>query len=233
MNQDLPDYHIRISKRAKYARLVLKPNRSLEVVLPMGMDQHNAEEIVRSQLDWIVKQQSKQETKEEQQNPNVPVPCIDLPLLNQSIAVQYEHSHDNSCVENSEGLIIFTTHETYIPKVLKYWLKQKASLHLPKMLLSIATEMDESYQSVSIRLQKTRWGSCSSQRRINLNAKLLLLPEALIRYVMVHELSHLQHLNHSQEFWQRVAQFDHQYAEKRQQLRVWEKKEPHWLSIES
>ncbi|MDQ6973580.1 MAG: M48 family metallopeptidase, partial [Mariprofundaceae bacterium] len=131
--------------------------------------------------------------------------------------------------ENDRGLSIFFSHDDAVTPILKQWLKQRANVTLPLMLFTIAHEMGETYQSVSIRLQTTRWGSCSNQRRINLNAKLLLLPETFPRYIMVHELAHLQHLNHSKSFWQRVAQFEPHYLAKKKGIHAWWKQQPRWL----
>jgi len=233
MTQPLPDYQVRISQRAKHARLVIKSSGVLEVVLPMNMNHDDADKIVRNQRAWISKHQQKikieQSTNElVDMRPN----SIYFPLFEKTIAIQYRESDHNSYQENDCGLTVLFSRDDMVSKILQHWLKHQAKRYLPSALFAISQEMGETYLSVSVRLQKTRWGSCSNQRRINLNAKLLLLPEDLMRYVMVHELSHLQHLNHSPKFWQRVAEFDSEYEEKRQQLRVWSRQMPHWLIIE-
>ena len=74
---------------------------------------------------------------------------------------------------------------------------------------------------VSYRQMKTRWGSCSADRKITFNKKLRYLPEPLIKYVVVHELTHINHLNHSAQFWQQVAQFVPNYKECKQQLKLY------------
>ena len=232
MNQTLPIYQVRISKRAKYARLVIHRNGVLEVVLPLGMNHDGAEHLVRSKKDWITKHQ--QDIKNQQAGSQAvdALPSrIHFPSLNQTITVKYIRHEKDSCQENEGELTVYSSNDALIPQILQHWLKHRAEMCLSSMLFAIAQEMDDIYQSVSIRLQKTRWGSCSNQRRINLNAKLLLLPEDLMRYVMIHELAHLQHMNHSKEFWQRVARFEPNYAEKRQKIRTWEKNRPDWLCL--
>lgn len=69
------------------------------------------------------------------------------------------------------------------------------------------TGHDTELNRVSIKEQKTRWGSCSTKRNINLNWRLILMPEATLEYVIIHELMHLRHMNHSRDFWREVAHF--------------------------
>jgi len=88
--------------------------------------------------------------------------------------------------------------------------------------------MGERPSKVQVRLQRTRWGSCSSNGTISLNASLLLLEPALVGYLMVHELSHLRCLNHSAKYWRHVERFvpdyrslDRRLAEAWTELPLW------------
>jgi predicted metal-dependent hydrolase len=76
-----------------------------------------------------------------------------------------------------------------------------ARIYLEKRIIELAVLHSFNYEKLSIKNQKTRWGSCSSKNNINLNAKLLHLPAKLIDYVIMHELVHTQVKNHSKEFW--------------------------------
>ncbi|PID51961.1 MAG: hypothetical protein CR972_04600 [Candidatus Moraniibacteriota bacterium] len=76
-----------------------------------------------------------------------------------------------------------------------------------------------SYNRVSIRHQKSRWGSCSSDGNLNFNCKLLCVRDELINYVVVHELCHLKEMNHSKKFWALVAETIPHYKELRRELK--------------
>ncbi len=83
-------------------------------------------------------------------------------------------------------------------------LKETARTDIPPMVGRIAERMGVPYNRVTIRAQKTVWGSCSAKRNLNFNCLLVLLPEPVIEYVIVHELCHLIYLDHSPAFWREV-----------------------------
>lgn len=75
------------------------------------------------------------------------------------------------------------------------------------------------YNKINIKNQKTRWGSCSKKGNLNFNYKIVLLPERLADYIIIHELCHLKELNHSPKFWDLVATARPDYLEARWELR--------------
>jgi predicted metal-dependent hydrolase len=75
------------------------------------------------------------------------------------------------------------------------------------------------YASVSIRAQRTRWGSCSRRRHLSFNLQIAFLKEELVDYIIVHELCHLEQMNHSKKFWELIAQTIPDYLRHRQELK--------------
>lgn len=99
-------------------------------------------------------------------------------------------------------------------------LRRRASKELPPVLLALAQAHGITVSAISVRNQRSRWGSCSSRGSITLNWRLILVPEYVREYVMVHELMHRRELNHSKRFWRHVAAACPRYGEARRWLRT-------------
>ncbi len=83
-------------------------------------------------------------------------------------------------------------------------LYEKAKVYIPQRVAFYAEKMGVSYKKITIRFQKTRWGSCSAKGNLNFNCLLMFTPAPVIDSVVVHELCHLKHLNHSKAFYREV-----------------------------
>ena len=98
-------------------------------------------------------------------------------------------------------------------------LKARAARELPPALRALAVAHDITVLRVSVRNQRSRWGACSANGAITLNWRLILVPDVVREYVMLHELMHRRELNHSKRFWRLVVAACPQHREARQWLR--------------
>lgn len=103
-------------------------------------------------------------------------------------------------------------------KQLTAWVLTKSKRELPKRLAKLEAKHDFSYQKCSVRHAKTRWGSCNQQGSISLNAGLALLDQETLDYVLLHELCHTRHMNHSSQFWAEVEKVCPSYQAQRKLL---------------
>jgi predicted metal-dependent hydrolase len=119
-------------------------------------------------------------------------------------------------------LVLNTSSPNLCHLLLRHWLLSLGDRYLPKELLKLSKAIGLPFSQVSIRKQKTIWGSCSGAKSISLNYKLLFLPQHLVRYVLIHELCHTIHMNHSDKFWKLVESKEPNYKNLDPQLReVW------------
>ncbi len=105
----------------------------------------------------------------------------------------------------------------YIPKRVAHYVSHYSSI------------IPNNYQRITVRDQKTRWGSCSSKGTLSFNWRLMLAPPTILDYVIVHELCHLAHMNHSSKFWECVHTILPDYKERKK----WLKEHGYELNIDS
>ena len=106
----------------------------------------------------------------------------------------------------------------FTPEEIKAF-AQKAMQIIPQRLDFYAEKIGVTYNRITIRCQRTRWGSCSSQGNLNFNCLLVLLPGEIMDSVIVHELCHRKHMNHSKDFWNLVSKYCKDYKKIRKEMK--------------
>jgi len=227
-----PEYKLRVSKRAKYARLQMSLRDGLVVVVPQGFDQKRIPDLLEKKRSWIEKV-SRQYAAQRRLAPQDPMPGrVDLRGIGEVWRVEYRVGTSKRVLErpgNRLWVLDGTGDVESIQVALRRWLRRKAHRHLKPWLQHLAEENGFRVRRIFIKAQRTRWGSCSEKKNINLNMKLLFLPENLVQYVLLHELCHTVHLNHSKKFWALVAAHEPRYAVRRKALREAWKYVPAWV----
>jgi len=201
--EDSPEaWNVRYSKRARRLSIQVFPHGGVEVVAPLRASAGQVQEFVSSHADWIEQARARMVEKVAAQGPLLPE-SIELTLLNRRFEVHYDFGDKAHYKQHADRLDIVTRDSTPTDcwPVLRRWLRETAKQELPERLKAIGERIGLQPSRVQVRNQKTRWGSCSSKGTISLNAAILLLDQQQADYVMIHELCHLQHLNHSRRFW--------------------------------
>ena len=105
------------------------------------------------------------------------------------------------------------------PELLSKTDRMKIQLKIGKRVRHYCETMGVTVGYVTVKNQKTRWGSCSAKGNVNFNYQLAFLPDELLDYVVIHELAHRRHMNHSRAFWAEVEKYCPDYLERREQLK--------------
>jgi predicted metal-dependent hydrolase len=195
------DYSLRVSHKARHAKIQIKPYGGLEVVIPTRFPRKAVPQLVDQHAQWIEKHLALQQHRiGAAVLPNE----IYLAINNRRIPVIRQADNDPAQVRRKEMLVLKKPGYQRGVKQLRQWLRNEAWKILPAMLERASHKTGLSYKKVSIRSQKTRWGSCSSSGTISLNDQLLFIDNASVEYLIIHELCHTRHMNHSTRFWQLV-----------------------------
>jgi predicted metal-dependent hydrolase len=213
------EYIVRESHKAKHVSLKMSVKGNLEVIIPKGFDQKRIPEILQQQQSWIERVTRRMVTQQALAGVDVVADRperIALPAIAENWQVEYfpTQALGLRAKEQSGSTLLLQgdiSNLDHCKAVLQLWIAHQARAHLAPWLRSISHELALPFQGVSIRQQKTIWGSCSIRKTISLNSKLLFLSPPLVRYVLIHELCHTIHLNHSPDFWALVGTHEPDY----------------------
>jgi len=233
----LPDelrWRLRVSRRARYARLRIMPFGGLEVVIPYRFPRHQVAALVAQHADWARTQLARQALlREAIRLPSELVLAFDSSVtsIHYSGAIRPSQGElfDARC---GEAIEIRASEQQAIIAELRQWIRLRARRLLPPLLEQVSRQTGLQYRRVSIRSQKTRWGSCSSRGNISLNDQLLFLPPDAVEYLMIHELCHTRHLNHSPAFWAQVETHCADYRRHEKRLSDSRSLVPDWFLLD-
>lgn len=203
------------SRRNKRILLTVKEDDTIRVSMPYSVHLSDAETFIRTKKDWI--EQAKEKIKKRTGVKPLFTPEKKIKIWNRPVEIIRKIAPKNYLhCKISEDTIRFVIPEVFdmedeevqdfIKSTLIKIMRQQAKLYLPMRTRQLARKHGFKYGKVSIRKAKTRWGSCSSENNISLNLHLMRLPEHLIEYVILHELCHTVHKNHSKDFWNLLKQ---------------------------
>lgn len=103
---------------------------------------------------------------------------------------------------------------------LRFWMLDKGSELIKKRTAEYSVMLGVNYNNIRIKDTKTRWGSCSSKANLNFNFRIIMAPEEVMDYIIIHELCHLKHMNHGKGFWETVAFYMPDYEKHKKWLRI-------------
>ena len=227
-------YRLRVHHRARHVRLRVTPHGELVITVPPGFDKTALAPILARRADWIRDMQARQARQRE-----VDPRCgglrpreIRLAAIDEHWQVHYRPGAARILHAMPQARTLRLAAEAddaAVGSALRHWLQRRARAVLPDWLAAVSAETGLCYRSVGIRGQRSRWGSCSARGHISLNRNLLFLPPDAVRYLLVHELCHTLHLNHSPAFWQVVAQHQVDYRAQEACLREAATRLPLWV----
>ncbi len=230
----MTNYSVKISNRAKHVSLKITPTDGLVVVVPKGFNHSLLDDLVARRQGWIEKTLQRYKDYPVQEQDTTLPNEICLPALGEKWCVSFIKTSASTvrvtATENFQLRIIgYTENITACRKALRRWLMRHARQNLIPLLDLASDDCALPYRKATVRGQRTRWGSCSSTASINLNYQLMFVSPEMMNYVLVHELCHTAHLNHSRHFYNLLASYISDYKIIESQLKQAWHSMPGWL----
>ncbi len=203
-------------RRARHYILRLDAGGGLRVTVPRGGSREEAIRFVRAKAAWIERERYRAALRRSKSADGA-VP---------SIRLRGEELPIDTVQEAGVRVARFGSFRLALPSgtgsprpAVERFVRRLAERELRSRLAELAATHGIAVSGVTVRGQRTRWGSCSPAGRISLNWRLVQLPPSVSDYVILHELAHLSHLNHSRRFWKEVARICPWHEEARAWLR--------------
>ncbi len=228
-------FSVRESGRAKRLSIKVFPRGRVEVVVPRRTRAADVQEFVEAHREWI-RNAREQFAKEHPPEPFELPTVIGFAGIDKRFEVTYDEQAGAKTVRyrcKDQSLVVFgkTSDEALCVAALKRWMTGVAKKEYLPILRGLSAITGNSFKKMHVRGQRTCWGSHSSNGTISLNYCLMFLDPAHLRYVMIHELCHAKHMNHSRRFWQHVGEFETDYKRLDKDLNSSWKKIPTWVGI--
>ena len=216
---------IRESRRARYLTLRLLPPHTLELVVPRGTRAGDVDAFVRENRRWIENARRELAECRPLRREGLPT-AVELRAIGERWDVEYRHDPHGPLRCRARGSVLEVSTPEALRRgadgALRSWLLDQADYHLTPWVKREAQIVGRRPSRVQVRLQRTRWGSCSNSGTVSLNAALMFLEPAVVRYLLIHELCHLIALNHSRKFWTAVERYEPDYeALDRELTKAW------------
>jgi len=215
-------YAVKRSPRAKYVRLEVGSETGLTIVVPKSYKLGLLPDLLKGKSRWILDKLTKYGQVR-------PLPADKelksgdtIPYLGRNLEVIVRQNHRNaSSVELARKRIVvrLAPGNARLNLVLEQWYRMQAAKLMKQKADKIGAQLGLTYKRLIIRGQKTRWGSCSQMGNLSFNWKLIMAPEPVIEYVVIHELAHLKEMNHAKSFWQLVARHCPRWRQHRKWLK--------------
>lgn len=214
------DYRIIRNPRRRRLSITISAQSDIHILAPKSISERDIEAFVQQQVPWINRTLKKVE--KHYIPPKTFKEGETFMFLGENYRLQLLEGSKKGVEFKDKRLKVSVkvgrNNKEEIQAALLTWYKERAKDIIPDRVEIHAKEMGLDYNQVRIKTLKTRWGSCSSLKNLNFNWVLMMTPIHVLDYVVIHELAHLVHMNHSKSFWDLVEQYCPDYREHKKWL---------------
>lgn len=207
VNGNSIDYRLRVSPRARLLRIQIRPDEGVTVIVPRGTDSSTVLNALQAHSRWIVRRLKL-----------IEVSHVLAPGLADGTALPYLGGHLRLEIGPSDRagtriwrddealrLMLAESDREMLAGVVEAWYRREAGRLIPPRVSHFGSQFGARPVRISIRSQRTLWASCSSRGTLSFNWRLVAAPPTVMDYVIIHELTHIEEMNHSGRFWAKVG----------------------------
>jgi predicted metal-dependent hydrolase len=196
---------LRLIRNRRARRYVLRLSRdgSARVAIPRGGSPGEAKRFAQENTAWLEKQLLRQAANS--RSPQFWLPGTELLFRGQQVRLELGINGKQGTVNFGDQVLAVKDPTTDLRREVELHLRRLAAQELPARVRELAALHQIPYQRVTVRNQRSRWGSCSRRGTISLNWRLVQTPQFVTDYIILHELAHVKEMNHSSKFWNEVA----------------------------
>ena len=207
LNSQVVSYIVKRSTRARRVRLEMRRGTALTVVIPRTYPLKRVPGIVKSKQRWILNNLTRIEDRPSFTEKSIMSGDV-IAYLGRQLKVVARESKGSAGaqLERNRLVVNLTPDGGELNSILETWYRAQATTLIQEKVDRWGAKLGVNHNKVTIRGQRSRWGSCSRKGNLSFNWKLMMAPESVIDYVVIHELAHLKQMNHSEKFWQFVAE---------------------------
>ncbi len=219
-NNEIIEVNIERTSRTTLS-ISIKEDASILVKAPKFLSDAKIRELLDKKGEWIIEKRNIAKREQKIKIKREYINGATLPYLGKEYPIEIIPAKKSS-VELCEGKIVIKTSKSEkedIGKLLKKWYKKQTKEITSKRIAYYSPIINVTATSVDIKSRKKEWGSCDNHGNITFNWKLGMAKPEAIDYVVVHELCHRKHMDHSKQFWAEVAKYIPDYKERQNWLR--------------
>ncbi|MBU0578835.1 M48 family metallopeptidase [Patescibacteria group bacterium] len=208
------DFTHKTHPRSRSIKIRIQPNGEVVVVTPKFISKKKINNFVIQSEVWINKQLAKLKQKQDFYETKNELMIFGKKYQKEIIF----SSIDKIGIKIHQNKVLINPIENSAEKIaseISRFLKFTIERYIIPRTHQLSGKMNLKFNRITLRQQKTRWGSCSNQKNLNFNWRLVHCSPNIIDYVIIHELAHLKHMDHSHKFWTLVKSFDQEYLKHR------------------
>jgi len=189
-------------RRVRHARITVTPDLQVRLVVPLRTTRAEIDAVIERKSKWIQKQLDHFKKTDSE---TIKLDHDEILLLGELYTFRLRPELNGRTVVDATERTVSSGRNLLADSELERWYRDRARTLIAGQLARFSREHGFEYGNVSIRDQKTRWGSCSARKNLSFSWRLVQLPPDIVDYVVVHELVHTKVLNHSKAFWAEVG----------------------------